>query len=111
MKILIAIENSAGMDSKLDTRFGRASYFLVYDTNEQEILSIEENQYKNDGHGVGIKTATLVTQYGCQAVIGAQPGPKAAAIMKQANVKIVIDDKETVKEALEKHKQELTLTV
>jgi len=109
MKVLIAVENNAGLDSILDKRFGRAGYFLVYDTDENKILTIQENQFKNDGHGVGIKTATFVIENGCQAVIGAQPGPKAAAILVQANVKMIVDDKGTVKEALERHKQELTV--
>jgi predicted Fe-Mo cluster-binding NifX family protein len=109
MKVLIAIENNAGLDSVLDTRFGRAGYFLVYDTNEQKVLSVQENRFKNAGHGVGIQTATFVIENGCQAIIGAQPGPKAAAILEQANVKMIIEDKGTVKEALERHKQELTV--
>lgn len=109
MKVLIAIENNVGLDSILDKRFGRAGYFLVYDTDEQKILTIRENQFKNDGHGVGIKTSTFVIESGCQAVIGAQPGPKAAAILGQANVKMIVDDKGTVKEALERHKQDLTV--
>jgi predicted Fe-Mo cluster-binding NifX family protein len=109
MKVLIAIENNAGLDSTLDTRLGRAGYFLVYDTDEQKILFIQENLFKNEGHGVGIKTATFVIENGCQAVIGAQPGPKAAAILGQANVKMIVDDKGTVKEALERHKQDLTV--
>jgi predicted Fe-Mo cluster-binding NifX family protein len=109
MKVLFAIENSAGLDSILDRRFGRAGYFLVYDTDEQKILFIQENQFKNDGHGVGIKTATFVIENACQAVIGPQPGPKAASILGQANVKMIVDDKGTVKEVLERHKQDLTV--
>jgi predicted Fe-Mo cluster-binding NifX family protein len=109
MKVLIAVENNAGLDSTLDTRLGRAGYFLVYDTDEQKILTIQENQYKNDGHGVGIKAATFIIENGCQVVIGAQPGPKAAAILAQANIKMIVDDKGTVKEVLERHKQELTV--
>jgi predicted Fe-Mo cluster-binding NifX family protein len=107
MKILFATENNAGMDSIMDTRFGRAGYFLVYDTEEQKILFVEENQFKNDGHGVGIKSATFVVENECQAAIGAQPGPKAASILEQANIKIIIDHQGTVKEVLERHKQEL----
>ncbi|MGD2092220.1 MAG: NifB/NifX family molybdenum-iron cluster-binding protein [Candidatus Aminicenantes bacterium] len=109
MKVLIAIEDNAGLDSILDRRFGRAGYFLVYDTDEKKILAIQENQFKNDGHGVGIKTATFVIENGCQAIIGAQPGPKAASILAQANVKMIVEDKGTVKEVLEKHKQDLTV--
>ena len=109
MKVLIAIENNAGLDSTLDSRLGRAGYFLVYDTDEQKILTIQENQFKNEGHGVGIKAATFVIENGCQVVIGAQPGPKAAAILEQAKVKMIVDDEGTVTEALERHKQDLTV--
>ena len=109
MKIFIAVENNAGLDSILDKRFGRAGYFMVYDMEDQEILSSEENKFKNDGHGVGIKIANLVVESCCQAVIGAQPGPKAVAIMEQAGVKIIVDDKGTVKEALARNRNALTI--
>jgi predicted Fe-Mo cluster-binding NifX family protein len=109
MKVLIAVENNAGLDSILDKRFGRAGYFVIYDTDEQKILTIQENQFKNAGHGVGIQTATFVIENGCQAVIGAQPGPKAASILGQVNVKMIVDDTGTVKEVLERHKQDLTV--
>ena len=68
-----------------------AGYFLIYDTDEEKVLSIEENMFKNDGHGVGIKTASFVIEKGCEAAIGAQPGPKAAVILKQANVKMIVN--------------------
>jgi predicted Fe-Mo cluster-binding NifX family protein len=109
MNVFIAVENNAGLDSLLDKRFGRAGYFMVYDTDSQKILSIEENQYKNEGHGVGIKVASQVVGSGCQAVIGAQPGPKAADLLDQAHIKMIVDDHGTVKEALERHKKELTV--
>ena len=109
MKVVIAVENNAGLDSKVDSRFGRAGYFLIYDTDEEKVLSIEENMFKNAGHGVGIKTASFVIEKGCEAAIGAQPGPKAAVILKQANVKMIVADKGTAKELLEKYKKELTV--
>ena len=109
MNVFIAVENNAGLDSILDNRFGRAGYFMVYDTDSQKILSIEKNKYKNEGHGVGIKVASRAVESGCQAIIGAQPGPKAADILEQAHIKIIVDHHGTVKEALERHKKELTV--
>ena len=109
MKIFIALENNAGLDSNLDNRFGRASYFMVYDQDGDTVISIEENKYKNEGHGVGTRVATWLVESGCQAVIGAQPGPKAAALLNQAGVKIIVDDKGTVKEALERNESALTV--
>ena len=107
MKVLFAVEDKKGIDSKLDGRFGRAGYFLVYDTEGEKVLSIEENKYRNEGHGVGIKTASFVVESGCTAAVGAQPGPKAAAVLQQAKVKVIVESKGTVKEALEKYKEEL----
>lgn len=109
MKILFAVENNAGIDSKLDNRFGRAAYFLIYDTDGEKVLSIEENKYKNEGHGVGIKAASFAVDKGCATVVGAQPGPKAAAIFQQAKIKMIAADKGTVKEVLERHKEELAV--
>lgn len=107
MKVLFAIEKDAGMESALDKRFGRAGCFLVYDMDEQRTLSVAENRFKYEGQGVGIKTATYVIEKGCQAVIGAQPGPKALAVLDQANVRVIVEQNGTVKEALENHKSEL----
>ncbi|MCP5102884.1 MAG: dinitrogenase iron-molybdenum cofactor biosynthesis protein [bacterium] len=108
MKIAIAVENNAGSESKLDQRFGRAAYFLVYDSEEKKILSVVENKFKDLGHGVGIKVGTLLVEEGCSAVIGPQTGPKLVEILKKACVKIITEDTGTVKEALERHLPEIT---
>ena len=90
------------IDGQLDSRFGRAGYFLIVDTDSETVLTNEENKYKNEGHGVGIKTATYVVSSGCKVAIGAQPGPKAAAILEQGNVKLIVAETGTVKEMLQR---------
>ncbi|MCK4761792.1 MAG: NifB/NifX family molybdenum-iron cluster-binding protein [Candidatus Aminicenantes bacterium] len=107
MKVLFAVKNDAGLDSELDERFGRAGYFLIYDTEAGKILSIEENKARNEGHGVGLKTSAYVVEKGCAAAVGAQAGPKAADILRQAGVKMIVENKGTVKEMLEKHRSGL----
>lgn len=107
MKVFITVENDAGLDSRLDNRFGRAGYFLVYDIEEEKIISIEENMFKNDAHEVGIKIASFVVGKGCRAAIGAQPGLKAAAILEKAKVKMIAADQGTVKELIERFKSQL----
>jgi predicted Fe-Mo cluster-binding NifX family protein len=72
--------------------------------DDESVISIEENKYKNEGHGVGIKTASYVVESGCKAAVGAQPGPKAAQILNQAGIKMIVDDQGTVKDALERVK-------
>jgi len=109
MNVLIAVENDAGLDSKLDSRFGRASYFLIYDMDEEKIVSIEENKFKNEPSGVGLRTASFLIDSGCKVAIGARPGPKAASILNAANIKIVTVENKTAKEAIDWYKQNAAL--
>lgn len=106
MKIFIAVENNMGLDSHIDKRFGRAEYFMVYDMDEDKIESIKENNFKDISHGVGIKVSAMVVDLGCKAVIGAQPGPKAAEVLKKAKIRVMIIDQGNVWEAIERFKSE-----
>ncbi len=101
MKIMFPVENNSGMDSKLDKRFGRAAFFLCYDTGKKEVVSVEANEFKSEGHGVGIKSATLAVDKGCRAVIGARPGPKAASVLVEAKINVMVVEDTTANDALE----------
>lgn len=109
MKVCFAVKNNAGLDSKMDARFGRANYFLIYDIEKEKIVSIEANMLKNEKRDVGIKTVTFIVGTGCKVAVGAQPGSKAAEILEKTHVKIIVNDKDTVRDVLEKYKEELTV--
>ncbi|MCP4219134.1 MAG: hypothetical protein GY765_31150 [bacterium] len=101
MKLMLAVENNTGLNSKMDNRFGRAAYFLVYDTEEKKIISLEENKYKDQAQGVGIKTANYVVENGCRVAIGAKMGPKSETILQEAGVSIITFTGGTAKEAID----------
>lgn len=105
MKAFISISEDNGIKSKIDTRFGRGNYFMVYDMENESILNVEENQFKNEGHGVGIKTAGVAVEKGCTLVIGAQPGPKAEQVFKEGNVEIFVITEGNVNDAVRKYKE------
>ncbi len=107
MKVFIAVDSNAGLDSRIAGRFGRAEYFLIYDMVENKIVFNQENTFKNDAQGVGIRVATLVMEKGCGAIIGAQPGPKAVDILARAGIKILPADSGTVRQAVERFSAEL----
>ncbi|MDQ1351048.1 MAG: hypothetical protein QG657_1350 [Acidobacteriota bacterium] len=107
MKVFIAVDNNNGMDSLVGERFGRAGYFLIYDTVGDAIVSIEKNAYQNDAQGVGIKIATLAVEKGCSAAIGPQPGPKAEEVLANAGIKMLIADKGTAREAIQHFRPQL----
>lgn len=109
MKVLIAVKENAGLDSGLDSRFGRAAYFLVYDTNGEKIVSVDENKFKDEDSGVGVKTGGLVIEKGCGAVIGPQTGPKLADILRQAGIKMIADTEGTVRDVLQRYKDQLAI--
>lgn len=102
MKLFIPVENNDGLNSKLDARFARAGYFLIYDMDKQEVESIQKNPYRELDHGVGIKVASYAVGTGCTTAVGAQPGPKSAAVLERINMKVVVMKGGTVKEAIEK---------
>ncbi len=105
MKAFIAVKENNGIGSEIDSRFGRANYFMIYDIENEKIISVEENKFKNEGHGVGIKTAGSAVEYGCTVVIGAQPGPKAEQIFKEGNIEMFIVNEGNVKDAVRKYKE------
>lgn len=107
MNVWIAVDSNNGLDSLMGNRFGRAGYFLIYDTAGDTMVSIEKNAFQNDAQGVGIKIASLVIEKGCKAAIGPQPGPKAEKILAHAGIKMFIADKGTAKEAIERYRSEL----
>lgn len=106
MKAFIAVKEDAGTRSEIDSRFGRANYFMVYDMDEEKIISVEENKFKREGHGVGIKTAGTAVEKGCSLVIGAQPGPKAEQIFDEGKIEMFIVAEGNVEDVIKKYKEQ-----
>ncbi len=100
MKILIPVKSGTGLDAELDGRFGRGAFFLVYDTGEDKVVSVETNPYKDLDHGAGVKTALHVVDEECNVVIGPQTGPKLSAILEEAHVDMVVRETGTAAEAV-----------
>ncbi len=105
MRAFIAISEDNGVESKIDSRFGRGSYFMVYDMENEKIINVEANKFRDEGHGVGIKTAGIAVEKGCTLVIGAQPGPKAEQVFNEGNVEIFVMTEGTVSDAVRKYKE------
>ena len=61
MKICITAQ-ADNLDSKVESRFGRSPYFIIYDTETSEFDAIE-NPNISTTIGVGIKSGQLVADY------------------------------------------------
>lgn len=87
MKIAFAANGNTWSD-KLESRFGRAKGFAVYDDNSQE-LDWHSNDNLNDSHGVGIQVGQLMSSLGVEMIATGGPvGPKAADVLKQSGIQM-----------------------
>jgi predicted Fe-Mo cluster-binding NifX family protein len=95
----IAVSASAPeLDSSVDPRFGRCSYFLIVDPETQE-FEVVENPFISASGGAGIQAAQLVAGKGVQAVLTGSCGPNAFQTLKAAGVKLMVGVTGTVREA------------
>ncbi|SLM29709.1 conserved hypothetical protein [Desulfamplus magnetovallimortis] len=105
MKVAISSSGTT-LDSALDPRFGRAANFLIVDTDTMEVEVKENTQNLNLPQGAGIQAGKTVAESGAQAVITGNCGPKAFNVLQMAGIKVVTGIQGTVKEAIEKFKQD-----
>lgn len=87
----IAVSASAdNMDATVDPRFGRCAYFIIVETERNEIKDHEI--LKNTGvqamRGAGITAAQIVANKGVEAVITGNVGPNAFGVLSQSGIKI-----------------------
>lgn len=90
-------------DSKMDPRFGRTEYFLIFDEITEKIDSFDNRGSSKDAHGAGPKTAQKL--FGLKAdvlITGNGPGKNAATVLEKAGTVIYVGAGEmTVKESYE----------
>jgi predicted Fe-Mo cluster-binding NifX family protein len=80
-----------GWDAKIDPRFGRTDYILVYDEDNDTLSSTDNRDIKEVEHGAGPKTAQLIFELSPDVLItGNGPGGNAAAILSKMKVKIYV---------------------
>jgi len=95
--------NGLEWNSKMDPRFGRTEYILVYDEEKKEFTSFDNREIENEAHGAGPKTSQQLFEMGAQVLItGNGPGGNAATVLEKAGVITYVGAGEmTVKQAYE----------
>lgn len=87
-------------DSPLDPRFGRATGFLVYDTETNAFEAFSNTQNLNAVQGAGIQAAQNLASLGVAALVTGHCGPKAFSVLSRANIKVYNTGLASVSEAL-----------
>ena len=99
MKITIPM-NEQTLESGVCPSFGRAPYFLLYDTNTNESKWIANSAAESSG-GAGIAAAQLLADSGADTLITPRCGENAEKVLSGAKIKVYRTMDGTAKENLE----------
>lgn len=88
-----------GLDSEIDPRFGRCSYFVIYDSETKSVESISNISIAASG-GAGIKAAEAVTNAEVNVLLTGSVGPNAFSIFTEVGIDVQVGAKGTVREAI-----------
>ncbi len=86
MKVAMPVDGK-NMETDVCISFGRTPYFLIYDTETEESIFIENIAAESQG-GAGIKAAQLLVDRKADALLTPRCGENAAAVIQAANIKI-----------------------
>lgn len=86
MKIAIPVDDK-DIGTNVCVSFGRAPYFLIYDTVIKESLFLDNSAVASTG-GAGIKAAQTIVDNKVDAVLTPRCGENAAEVLNAGNIKI-----------------------
>jgi predicted Fe-Mo cluster-binding NifX family protein len=92
------------LESPLDSRFGRAPKFLVYDLDTNTFTLIDNQHSLIAAQGAGIQSAETVARSGAKALVSGHCGPKAFRVLSAAGIRIFNSDAATVAEGVEQYR-------
>lgn len=86
MKLAVPVDGSS-MQTSVCQSFGRAPYFLIYDTETEEARFFKNDAAAAQG-GAGIRAAQWIVDQDVQALLTPRCGNNAALVLQAANIKI-----------------------
>jgi predicted Fe-Mo cluster-binding NifX family protein len=100
MKVCLTLQNNS-LQASLDPRFGRAAWYMVYntETGDSEFFS---NPNRNGTGGIGVQSGQLMSQKGVEAVITGRVGPNAFEALHAAGIRIYTGVSGSARDILEK---------
>ena len=86
MKIAIPVDTKSD-DTQVCMSFGRAPYYLIYDSQTKEKVFIQNTAAQSAG-GAGIRAAQLLADQKPEALLTPRCGQNAADVIQAAGIKI-----------------------
>ena len=100
MKVAIAAKGTT-LGCQMDSRFGRAAYFLLIDTNSGQCEAFNNRVSVQAASGAGVQAAKSVVELGVDALITGNMGPKALDVLRAGGVQVYVGVTGTAQEALD----------
>lgn len=99
MRVAVSCQED-NLDAEVDPRFGRASKFLLVDTDTLSFEAVENTQTLDLPQGAGIQAAQNIIAHRPDAVLTGNCGPKAFRVLQAAGIAVVVGVKGTVRDAV-----------
>jgi len=100
MKIAITAQNQGSADVvRVDPRFGRSSYFAVFNRDDESIEFVK-NPGSAASHGAGVEAVQKLVDRDIEVLITGRVGPKAFRGLREADIDIYLTDDNTIEDAL-----------
>jgi predicted Fe-Mo cluster-binding NifX family protein len=95
MKIAITSTGNT-LESKIDERFGRCAFFVIYDT-ETKATEFIPNPYKDAESGAGPAAVQLVASRGVSKIVAGEFGMKIKSLLDSLKIQMIIFKKPELK--------------
>ncbi len=89
MKIAITSTGET-LDADVDPRFGRAKYFIIWDSETEKFEAVDNAQNLNAAQGAGVQSAMNIADRACDMLVSGHVGPKAFSTLKSTGIKVVV---------------------
>ena len=103
MKIAVS-SHGKELDSLLDPRLGRCSFFAFYDTDAKK-WSFLSNPGALEGSGAGIKASQFLIEQQAGILLTGDVGPNASRVLKAAGIKLYSLSEVSIEEALHRYQE------
>ena len=97
MKIVMSATGPS-LDSALDPRFGRCAYFVILDSDTGALAAVE-NPFLDTAGGAGTQAAQWVLDQEADVLLTGRCGPKAAAVLSDAGLRVLEGASGSLREA------------
>ncbi|MDD4774296.1 MAG: NifB/NifX family molybdenum-iron cluster-binding protein [Eubacteriales bacterium] len=99
MKIAIPVDEKS-LKSNVCASFGRAPYFLFYNTQTKESYYLDNSAVASQG-GAGIRAAQVIADHGVKALLTPRCGENAEKVLSGAEVLIYKSTQNTAQENID----------